>query len=900
MQGVDYPHEATQIGDPFARRFRGIVILSKPDLGSARNTSMPGTPLEDDAYPTPLRSRSRNAMGLWRVGALAVFFIAAAAAVSVFGDRIPGDYVMVFLGLLAVVGVFCLFALAAGLFRLAPSDDARTLHKAVVDSLPYGAVVTDREGKIVYVNAQYGQFPGALSGGLPVGVPRLFASQPEVGEAIYRLSRAARDGRTAGEDMRLIGGLAGGHGETVNHPVWYRVGVRPLPEVDGSGKALVLWSVEEITRDREGQENAFLELQRAIDYLDHAPAGFFSADAEGRVQYLNSTLADWLGHDLASFQSGNIKVADFVRGDGASLLMRGRGDGEIRTEVIDIDLVRRNGTTLPVRLLHRAARLADGELGETRTLVLDRSRGATGTEEELRAAEVRFSRFFNDTPFAIATLDSKGRIVRTNAPFSRIFGWMGGQKSLEMQPLADLLSEANRPAFAAAIIAAGSNRSEIEPVDAFVSAKGDRAVRLYLSSSEESAGSPERVNVYALDMTEQRKLEAQFAQGQKMQAVGQLAGGVAHDFNNVLTAIIGFSDLLLLKHKPGDPSFSDIMAIKQSANRAAGLTRQLLAFSRRQTLRPQILEITSNIDDLTVLLKRLIGEKVSLVVSPGHGVWPVRADLVQLEQVVVNLVVNARDAMPEGGTIAIRTRNVPEAEAASVNYAGMPAADYVLIEVEDTGTGMPPEVLEKIFEPFFSTKDLGKGTGLGLSTVYGFIKQTGGFIYPDSVVGKGTTFRIFLPRYVPAEGEVAHKIAAAPVKDLTGNERILIVEDEESVRAFSARALKATGYEVFEAASGEEALEVLDGINDKIDLLISDVVMPEMDGPTLLTHVRQRLPDLKVIFVSGYAEESVRKDIADDRSVEFLAKPYSLDQINSKVKEVLSAAGRPRSEPIPD
>ena len=852
---------------------------------------MPGTPLDEDVYPTPLISGSRGVGGYWRVGALAAFFIVAAIVVSVFGERIPSDYVMVFLGLLAVLGVFCLFALAAGLIRVATDEDAHTLPRAVIDSLPFGAVVADRDGRIAYANSQYGQFPGALSNGVPVGIPRLFASQPEVGEAIYRLSRAARDGRSASEDMRLIGGLAG-HGAAENHPVWYRVGVRALPQIQGNAKPMVLWSVDEITRDRERQENAFLELQRAIDYLDHAPAGFFSADAQGRVQYLNSTLADWLGHDLAAFQSGAIKVADFVRGDGASLLMGGRSDGEIRTEIIDIDLVRRNGTTLPVRLLHRAARLADGELGETRTLVLDRSRGATGTEEELRAAEVRFSRFFNDTPFAIATLDSHGRIVRTNAPFSRIFGWSAGEKSLEMYPMAELIAESSREAFAAAIAAAAGNRSAIEPVDAPLAGQGDRAVRLYVSGSEESTGSPERVNVYALDMTDQRKLEAQFAQGQKMQAVGQLAGGVAHDFNNVLTAIIGFSDLLLLKHKPGDPSFNDIMSIKQSANRAAGLTRQLLAFSRRQTLRPQILDINGNVDDLTVLLKRLIGEKIALNVLPGAQVWPVRADLVQLEQVVVNLVVNARDAMPSGGSITIRTRNVPENEAASLTYTGMPAADYVLVEVEDTGTGMTPEIMEKIFEPFFSTKELGKGTGLGLSTVYGIIKQTGGFIYPESTVGKGTTFRIFLPRYEAAEGELPQKQVAAPVKDLTGNERILLVEDEESVRAFSARALKATGYEVFEAASGEEALEVLDELADQVDLIISDVVMPEMDGPTLLIHVRKRLPNVKVIFVSGYAEESVRKDIADDRSVEFLAKPYSLDQINSKVKEVLQALGQ--------
>jgi two-component system cell cycle sensor histidine kinase/response regulator CckA len=302
---------------------------------------MPGTPPDDDAYPTPLIAGARPSTGNWRVIGLAVFFIAAAIVVSAFGDRIPGDYVMVFLGLLAMVGVFCLFALAAGLFRFAGVDDSRTLPKAVIDSLPFGVVAADREGRIAYANVQYGQFPGALSNGVPVGVARLFAGQAEVSEAIYRLSRAARDGRPATEDMRIIGGLGTPHGEANNAPVWYRVGVRALPEFDGTNKPMVLWSVDEITRDRERQENAFLELQRAIDYLDHAPAGFFSADAEGRVQYLNSTLADWLGHDLASFESGTIRVDDFVRGDGASLLMRGRSDGEIRTEVIDIDLVRR-------------------------------------------------------------------------------------------------------------------------------------------------------------------------------------------------------------------------------------------------------------------------------------------------------------------------------------------------------------------------------------------------------------------------------------------------------------------------------------------------------------------------------------------------------------------------------
>ncbi len=830
--------------------------------------------------------RSSDA-SLWRVGALAVFFIAVAVAFSLLGRWLTSEMVLLFLGLLAVVGVFCLFALAAGLFRFSDSQEHPAWPQALVDSSPDALVLTDRKGVITYANARYAALSEMVSKGAPVGVPRLFSTQSEAAEAIYRLSRAAQEGRRAIEDVRLTHHFDGSVFEG-EKPLWYRLSVRELPKIEKAGNSAILWSVADISADRDNQENIYLELQRAIDYLDHAPAGFFSADARGRIQYINATLADWLGFDLAEFEPGDISLSHIVRGDGANLLMGGQASGEIITEIIDIDLIHSNGTAFPVRLLHRAARLSEGELGETRTLVLDRNRGQ-GAEEDLRAVEIRFSRFFNDTPFAIATLDGEGRIVETNAPFIRIFGVSPSIQTVQNLPFSELIAEGSRQEFEQALKKVQENRSEIAPVDALLGADADKAVRLYFSASEQGGDARETAIIYALDMSEYRRLQAQFAQGQKMQAVGQLAGGVAHDFNNVLTAIIGFSDLLLLKHKSTDPSFSDIMSIKQSANRAAGLVRQLLAFSRRQTLRPQVLEVSTHIDDFTVLLTRLLGEKVSLGVEHGHEVWPIKVDVVQLEQVVINLVVNARDAMPEGGQIVLRTRNVGEAEASTFSYRGMPGADYVLIEVEDEGTGIPDDVIDKIFEPFFSTKELGKGTGLGLSMVYGIIKQTGGFIYADTEMGKGTVFRIFLPRHIPGEEEQVSPVSSEHVvRDLTGNERILLVEDEESVRAFSARALQATGYEVFEADGGEQALEILDELDNKIDLMVSDVEMPEMDGPALLREVRKRLPDVKVIFVSGYAQEAVRNELADDRSVEFLAKPYSLDQINTKVKEVLS------------
>ncbi|MBC7584382.1 MAG: response regulator, partial [Tardiphaga sp.] len=301
--------------------------------------------------------------------------------------------------------------------------------------------------------------------------------------------------------------------------------------------------------------------------------------------------------------------------------------------------------------------------------------------------------------------------------------------------------------------------------------------------------------------------------------------------------------------------------------------------------------------DLTMLLRRLIGEKVNFPgVIHGRDLWPVKADVSQFEQVIVNLAVNARDAMLDGGTLTIRTANVPAEEVERSSYKGLPAGDYVRIDVSDTGTGIPADIVEKIFEPFFSTKEVGKGTGLGLSTVYGIVKQTGGFIYVDSELGKGTTFRIFLPRHHqelevapdPAIAIAAAKEAEAkPRADLTGQGTILLVEDEEGLRSLNARGLRSRGYTVVEASNGIEAMEMLEEQNGAVDLVVSDVVMPEMDGPTLLKEMRARNPDLKIIFVSGYAEEAFEKSLPENEQFAFLAKPFALSALIAKVKETM-------------
>ncbi|WP_346894610.1 cell cycle histidine kinase CckA [uncultured Roseibium sp.] len=844
-----------------------------------------GTPRE------PMIDRPERSGNIWLLIVLALVLVGAAVGFAVMDKAQAQPFVLGLLGILAVVGVFCLFAGAIGFLKLSSRQSGNPIASAFLNTLGDGALITDTEGRLIYANQAYADLTGAATAADVRALERVFSSDPDAADAIFRLTQAMRDGRRAQEEIRMPFPL----GRSEGGARWYRVTIRPLsvsPKEGGSGRRLTVWQLADITRDRAEQENSFQELQRVINFLDHAPAGFFSSDGRGRIVYLNATLADWLGYDLAQFEVGELDLDAIVSGDGAQLIRSIKGQaGEVKSETFDLDFMTRQGRGLPVRLLHRVPFGENGQPGDSRTLVLNRSRGEEASEA-LRAAEVRFARFFNNTPIAIASLDKEGRVLRTNAPFLRLFGAIDLNE--ESPKLEAYVAESGREELSKSLKAAANGIGEISPIDIPLSAGNDpRSATFYVSAVQEGEGDGEAAIVYALETTQQRALEAQFAQSQKMQAIGQLAGGVAHDFNNVLTAIIGFSDLLLASHRPTDPSFQDIMNIKQNANRAAGLVRQLLAFSRRQTLRPQRLELNDVLADLSILLDRLLGEKVELKVIHGRDLWPVMADLNQLEQVIVNLAVNAGDAMPDGGRLTITTKNVSDAESTQFeNTRGMPPGEYTLVEVEDTGTGMPSEVMEKIFDPFFSTKEVGKGTGLGLSTVYGIVKQTGGFIFCTSEVGSGTTFRLFLPRYIPAiEEETKPEPLAEPEKvaDLTGSASILLVEDEEAVRAFAARALASRGYTVHEASSGTEALEVMEETDGEIDLVVSDVVMPEMDGPTLLVELRKTRPDLKIIFVSGYAEDAFEENLPENEKFFFLPKPFTLKQLATTVKEVLSS-----------
>jgi two-component system cell cycle sensor histidine kinase/response regulator CckA len=512
-------------------------------------------------------------------------------------------------------------------------------------------------------------------------------------------------------------------------------------------------------------------------------------------------------------------------------------------------------------------------------------------EEALRQSRQRFQRFFADAPVGVALLDREGRFDEANRALGRLFGLPPAD--LIGRLLVDFLPESEaRPVARRLADAAANPQTATAPIEVRLKSPRERSATLFVSRLDAPEAAKGGLILHFIDTTEQKSLETQFAQSQKMQAVGQLAGGVAHDFNNLLTAMIGFCDLLLLRFRPGDPSFADIMQIKQNANRAANLVRQLLAFSRQQTLQPRVLSITDVLAELSHLLRRLIGENIELKVVHGRDLGLIKVDQGQLEQVIINLAVNARDAMAAGGTLTIRTSNVTTTASVRRGHEVMARGDYVLIEVVDTGIGIPKENLERIFEPFFSTKEVGSGTGLGLSTVYGIVRQTGGFVFVESEPGKGATFAIYLPRLAAADAAAAQRVepSEAPQgRDLTGAGTVLLVEDEDPVRLFSARALRNKGYRVIEAKSGEAALELITSGKEQIDLLITDVVMPRMDGPALVKHVRETHPDMKVIFISGYTEDAFRKRLDTDTQIHFLPKPFSLKQLAGKVKEVIVA-----------
>jgi two-component system, cell cycle sensor histidine kinase and response regulator CckA len=504
-------------------------------------------------------------------------------------------------------------------------------------------------------------------------------------------------------------------------------------------------------------------------------------------------------------------------------------------------------------------------------------------EDALRVSEARHRSLVQSAVYGMYRSSLDGKFLGVNPALVSMLGYASAQELLAVDLSKDVYVN---PEHRAAIIREYIEFGTFQTGEVRWKRKDGRQITVRLSGTalKNERGETLGFEMIAEDITERRALEEQLRQSQKMEAVGRLAGGIAHDFNNLLTVIKGYSELMLEELDGPDPLHNELDEIRKAADRAASLTRQLLAFSRQQVLAPKVLDLNIIVNNMDKLLHRLLGEDIDLftVLEPGLG--RVKADPGQLEQVIMNLAVNARDAMPRGGKLTIETTNVDLDDAYARDHVSVTPGRYVMIAVSDTGLGMTEKVKSRIFEPFFTTKEVGKGTGLGLSTVYGIIKQSGGYVWVYSELGIGSTFKVYLPRVdAPADFTPAHSLQPAR----RGTETVLLVEDEDGVRALVRQVLHKHGYNVLEARNGGEALLMCERHQGKIDLLLTDVVLEQMSGRELAERLLKVRPEMKVLYVSGYADDAIVHHGVLTAGMAFLQKPFTTEALARKVRSVL-------------
>lgn len=631
----------------------------------------------------------------------------------------------------------------------------------------------------------------------------------------------------------------------------------------------ILLTAEDLSEKIQMEALLSEEQEQILDAWENMPVGFYLTDAHGKILFVNQSLCAWLGLDKETVLSKTLDhfiktqmppAVDMWRGD----VTFKNGSKSFKTYVIQSALERMGQTFLQGIVLPPDMHKTINNAPATPLL-------------------------FDKAPLGILITDSVDlNITKVNPVLMRLLGNRGDLIGLPLNSVLDTESQEALPLKLSKLLMRAQKFEKCELT--FEMPNGEnRAFMAYISPVEKRSADKEIIGFafYLTDLDERKTLQMQMLHAQKMQAMGQLAGGVAHDFNNLLTAIIGFSDLLLQKHTQGDPSFSDIMQIKNNANRASGLVGRLLTFSRKQPLKPKLLDMADEFSDLASLLRRSIGARVELQTDFAPDLGFVKVDPQQLMQVFLNLAVNARDAMPDGGTLTITSHIETIKKSKPLGADIIIPGTYVVINITDTGCGISKENLPRIFDPFFSTKEgiAGSGTGLGLSTVYGIITQTDGYIHVTSQIGKGTTFTIYLPRF--EKGEDKKEKAMRPIIPVAMQKaNILLVEDEDAVRAFSSRVLKNKGFNVTECANAEEALACFDK-GKTFDLMLTDMVMPGMDGETLTNIAKERYPFLRVILMSGYSEDFARHGKDEAKNFSFLPKPFSLNQLVLKVREVL-------------
>ncbi|GAA4040293.1 hybrid sensor histidine kinase/response regulator [Parerythrobacter jejuensis] len=795
-------------------------------------------------------------------GGLGIALLASIGAVW-FVSQLPVLTIAYAAGLATLV----VLAIALGRSRPVAQEDELaqpdwSVTVAAINRDDSGVAITDRANRLVCANTRYAdQF------GVGKAPPNIALDGPSH-EALTRVAREAwRDGSSIADRVSSPDGAR----------IW-----RAEAERAGRGDDYLLWRFRSLEAGDAAGELAQQVSGTFGTMLSRAGVEAALVGADGVIRAVAPGFAERASGDANATLAGQ----DYV-----SLL---------RTDERDRIYFSREGRRgTPHALVHVPLNNPDDQRGaaadEVPSLMLLVEHGiALGAGEDTGTANAtpQLESLLGALPLGLAMTDRDGRFLFGNAPFLRAID--REEQGLPQYP-SDLVVKEDKGALADAVRRFGKGSAN----------SGDMAIRL--RSVPEDPVSLGLAGVRGLgdaavllslaDSSEETKLKRQVAQATKMQAVGQLAGGVAHDFNNVLTAIIGYCDLMLLRHTPGDSDYDDIQQIRANSNRAASLTRQLLAFSRQQTLRPEVVQLPDVVSEVNQLLKRLVGEKIEFTVRHDRDLGPVRADPSQLEQVIINLAVNARDAIQSGGNskgrLTMATRRVLAKDVQGMGSDILPVGDYTALIVQDTGGGIPDDVLPKIFEPFFTTKEQGKGTGLGLSTVYGIVKQSGGFIFADNVAGaggkpSGARFTIYLPVHHGDVPAAASKDDDAPPSEWSGGGKLLLVEDEDMVRAVAERALSRAGYAVTACADGEEGLAAIAN-GGSFDLVVSDVVMPGMDGPAMARAIRRVAPSIPFLFMSGYAEEQLRNDIDID-NMHFIPKPFSVQQISQKVGEVLGAS----------
>ncbi|MDR0632459.1 MAG: response regulator [Holosporaceae bacterium] len=701
-----------------------------------------------------------------------------------------------------------------------------------------------------------------------------FGKYPKVVEAIRRLQTAAENMKQSHIDIPVK--------LRPDSITLWRVAVSPIPEHKGfSG-----WTIIDLTPSNVKIESLETNSSFLLGIINNSTVGYFCLNEDDEIIFCNTAFSNWLGKKAEDILNDEF-TKYIVREKSEELPSDNGSNGKLTGSLPSKITIKSNdaeGFGIVVSHIFQ-----NGNGSERAYLAMRDTQQGSDIVQALGKTKLYFEHIFEDAPVGIAITDGAEII----SAYNRTFQTITGIDNLDDLSFLDHVHDVERESVRGKLYQLlASTHSSIAPFEIHFKTQMKKTVMVYVTKIDETKRVKDVDNLvmYFIDITERKELQQQFVQSQKMQAVGQLAGGIAHDFNNLLTAMIGYCDLLLEKYLPSDQSFNDIMQIKQNANRASNLVRQLLAFSRQQTLQPEISNVTDVIGELSALLKRLLGATIELKVSHGRDLGFIKVDQIQFEQVIINLAVNARDAMKSGGVLTIQTSSYLSKEPKFLRGETMPPGSYVMIEVIDTGCGIEEKNLNRIFDPFFSSKEKGHGTGLGLSTVYGIVNQTGGFISVESEIGSGTKFSLYFPT-ASSEEQAAQKTRDASsenkIVDLTGTGTILLVEDEDAVRTFSSRALQDKGYRVIEASNGESALEFIKKGENAVDLIITDVVMPKMDGPTLIKCIKEYSPNMKVIFTSGYAEDGFHDSLTNDDKVHFLPKPFNLKELASKVKEII-------------